>query len=83
MPEEKKKPGLVLAIGVGKKPPPKDEATAMDEAESPETDEGGDDFEFAADSLMDAIESKDRDAFRAALKTAVMACMESDYESSE
>lgn len=73
MPDDKKKPGLMLAIGLGK-PKPKDEgADVMDDS-----DADSEDFDSAANSAFDALKEDDKEGFKLALKAAVMACSE-DY----
>lgn len=71
-----KKPGLMLAIGVGK---PKGGSKSLPEApkSEPEMESGG--FDAAFSDFADAMESGDREAAKAALKLAVMECM-NEYE---
>jgi hypothetical protein len=68
-----KKPGLLLALGVGK---PKKGA----DIEEPESDEAEDeesgDFDSAAKSAFEAVQESDFDSFKAALKLAIMACQD-------
>lgn len=68
-----KKPGLMLAFGLSKSKKPVDE--------EPEDDDSGDeegDFDDAASEVMDALKSQDVEAFKTALKLAIMSC-QSEY----
>lgn len=67
------KPGLILAIGSKK---PMDSDSKMKSADS---DSGSEDFEAAASAMFDAVKEDDAEGFKSALKTAIMACMDSDY----
>lgn len=63
MADEKKKPGLALAVMVGaKKGAP---AAASDEDDS---------YGTAVDELFDALKAGDKEAFRDAFEAAVMSC---------
>lgn len=69
-----KKPGLMVAIGLGKAKKP---AAGDSDGSMPAADPADGDFDAAADALFDALSEQDRDGFKAALKTAVMACSDS------
>lgn len=70
----KEKDGLMLAIGVGKKPSKHEE---KNEDESSDKDESMQ-AEFAefADAAFEAVKNGDKEAFQEALKGAIEACME-------
>ncbi len=70
----KGKDGLMLAIGVGKKPSKDDKMMGESEDESMEKDEG--EFSEFADALFEAVKSDDKEAFKEALRGAVESCME-------
>lgn len=74
MADPKKKPGLVLAIGLGKKPK-SEEPPMSDDTETEESD----DFDSAASNAFDALKEDDLEGFKAALKLAVMSCKSEDY----
>ena len=77
MAEPSKKPGLMIALGLGKgKTPPDGES----EGSMPAAESAGGDFDAAADALFDALAEQDREGFKAALKTAVMACSDESSE---
>jgi hypothetical protein len=63
-PEEKKKPGLALVVGMGK-PKPEEEA---------ESGEGEAEYSASVDELFDSLKADDRAGFAASFKAAVMSC---------
>lgn len=67
------KPGLVLAIGMGK--PKKSDMVSEDKSAS---DMMSEDFVSAADAAFDAIKEDDRKGFQMALKAALLCCNEEE-----
>jgi len=72
------KPGLVVALGLGGKSSKSPPASEPEMKAEPEADDEGD-FDSAAQGVMDALKSGDVEAFKTALKLAVMSCSESEY----
>jgi hypothetical protein len=75
----KKKPGLLLAIGLGK--PRKPVADDDSGEDMKEHDDADSDWDSAASAVMDAIKDDDVEGFKAALKAAILSCQDSDSES--
>lgn len=71
MAEPAKKPGLMLAIGLGKKKPAESVAGESAEAETSA-------FDDAFDAFKSAMDAGDDESAKAAFKEAVMACQD-DY----
>ena len=71
------KPGLLLALGLGKKPPKEDVASE----ETTDEDAG---FDSAAKDAFEALKADDSTAFTLALKAAIHEChAETDTESDD
>lgn len=69
-----KKPGLMLAIGLGKPKPGAEEpeSGSMKAAEEEESS----DFDSSAKEAFQAVKDDDLEGFKLALKAAIMACSE-------
>lgn len=66
-----KKPGLMLAIGLGKSKAPESSAPGEEETDG---EEESSDLDSAAQGVIDAVNSSDAEALKSALKLFVLSC---------